>query len=502
MYAGCVDTRADLKSRMSACAPDTVQYKAADRRARAGPINPGVERGTTMSRLTEAAAAGKPAAGLRRLVPRTLFARVTLIIVVGLAIAQLLTFAAIRHERGMALRELMMLGIERDIASSIALLDRLPGPERHQWLDRLERRNYRFELGARATGSAVAALEPDSQRFVQAIVDAMRPFKVVRTLLAAPPDEGFQIEVRLNDGSVVLVHARRVGMPVPDWLLWLLLAQLAVLAACAWVAVRLVTRPLADLAAAADDLGPDLKGQPLAESGPSEVAHAARAFNAMQRRIASYMAERVEILAAISHDLQTPITRMRLRTDLMDSEEDRRKLQQDLDAMQALVREGVTYARTLHGTAEPPCRIDADALLESIVADYQDAGEQVKLEGRTGAAIVTRPNALRRILTNLIDNALKFGHDVQLRVQGEPEQLVLSVLDRGPGIPPDQLEAVLKPFYRVEGSRNRSTGGTGLGLAIVLQLATALGAQFELRNRAEGGLEARLALTTRAPPDK
>jgi signal transduction histidine kinase len=437
-------------------------------------------------------------AGLCRLVPRTLFARVTLLIVVGLAIAQLLTFAAIRYERGMALRELMMLGIERDIASSIALLDRLPAEERGAWLERLERRNYRFELGAGATGSPVET--PESQRFVQAIADAMRPFEVVNTVQIRGPREGFQIEVRLGDGSIVLVHAQRVGMPVSNWVLWVLLVQLAVLAACAWVAVRLVTRPLAQLAAAADDLGPDLKARPLAENGPSEVADAARAFNAMQRRIASYMAERVEILAAISHDLQTPITRLRLRTDLMDDEQQRRKIQQDLDEMLALVREGVTYARTLHGAAEPACRIDADALLESIVADYQDAGEQVQLEGQAGASIVTRPKALRRILTNLVDNALKFGHDVRLRVQPERDRLVLAVLDSGPGIPADQLEAVLKPFYRVESSRNRSTGGTGLGLAIAHQLAMAMGAELELRNRAEGGLEARLVLSTRAPP--
>jgi signal transduction histidine kinase len=141
----------------------------------------------------------------------------------------------------------------------------------------------------------------------------------------------------------------------------------------------------------------------------------------MQRRISGYMAERVEILAAISHDLQTPITRMRLRTDLMDSEHDRDKFRQDLDAMHALVREGVTYARTLHGATEPARRIDADALFESMVADYEDAGQQVRLEGRTGAPIVTRPNALRRILMNLIDNALSFGSDVRLQVHARAD---------------------------------------------------------------------------------
>jgi signal transduction histidine kinase len=436
--------------------------------------------------------------GLRRLLPRSLFSRVTLIIVIGLAIAQLLTFTAIRYERGIAMRELMMIGIERDIASSVAILDRLPAAERESWLARLERRNYRFVLGGTAQGTPPDT--PMSQQFAAAIVDAMRPFEIVKVGQVNSPSQSLQIQVRLSDGSSVIVHARRVDMPVSSWVMWLLWIQLLVLAVCAWYAVRLVTRPLAQLADAADELGPDLKGQQLPEEGPTEVKHAARAFNAMQKRIAGYMAERVEILAAISHDLQTPITRMRLRTDLMDSDHDRDKFRQDLDAMHALVREGVTYARTLHGATEPPCRIDADALFESMVADYEDSGEQVLLEGRTGEPIVTRPNALRRILTNLIDNALKFGTDVRLQVHAEADRLVLAVIDNGPGIPPDQLENVLKPFYRVEGSRNRNTGGTGLGLAIAHQLAMAMGAELVLRNRPEGGLEARLTMSTRAAP--
>ena len=439
-----------------------------------------------------AANAASAAKGWRRLLPDSLFYRVTLIIVVGLAVAQLLTFAAIRYERNMALRELMMIGIERDIASSVAILDRLPAAERAGWIDRLERRNYRFVLGGSAEGTEPGS--PASRQFAAAIVEAMRPFEIVKVGEVAWPPEGLQIQVRLGDGSTVVVHARRVGMPVSGWVMWLLVVQLLVLAVCAWYAVRLVTRPLAQLSAAADELGPDLKGQALAEDGPSEVAHAARAFNAMQQRIAGYMAERVEILAAISHDLQTPITRMRLRTDLMDNEHDREKFRQDLDAMNSLVREGVTYARTLHGATEPPLRIDADALLESMVADYEDVGQQVRLEGKAGAPIVSRPNALRRILMNLIDNALKFGTDVRLQVHAEGGKLVVAVLDNGPGIPPDELEAVLKPFYRVESSRNRSTGGTGLGLAIAHQLAMAMGAELTLNNRAEGGLEARLTL--------
>jgi signal transduction histidine kinase len=393
---------------------------------------------------------------------------------------------------------LMMNNVERDIASSISLLDRLPASERAGWLERLQRRNYRFELGGAIQGGP-----PDlafTRPFSAAIVKALRPFEVLRATQVTHPSEGVDLLVRLHDTSTVIVHARRAPVPVPDWLPWVLGMQFAVLAACGWLAVRLVTRPLTQLASAADGLGPDLNGEMLAETGPLEVALAARAFNALQRRIAVYMKERVEILAAISHDLQTPLTRMRLRTDLMDDDVTRTKFRQDLNVMHALVREGIAYARMLHGAAEPACRVDAEALFESMVADYEDAGRTVRLEGRAGTPIVTRPQALRRIVANLIDNALNFGGDVRLRVQSEGNRLVVAVTDDGPGIPEHELEAVLRPFYRVEGSRSRDTGGTGLGLAIAHQLATAMGATLSLRNRAGGGLEARLDLPTASRP--
>jgi signal transduction histidine kinase len=433
-------------------------------------------------------------ATLSGFLPRSLFAQVTLIIVAGLAIAQGLAFACLLYERGVAMRQLMMIGIERDLASSVAMLDRLRPEERTAWLERLERRNYRFEPGGRVEGRP-----PQSRtlrNFAEALVEVLRPFQVRKVAEAEGLNDGVQLEVLLGDGSPVLVHAQRVPIPVSAWVLWALLGQLAALSLCAWATVRLVTRPLSQLAAAADGLGPDLRAPALPESGPTEVAQAARAFNAMQRRIAGYMAERVEILASISHDLQTPITRMRLRADLMDEGTDRAKFHQDLEAMQALVREGVAYARTLHGAAEPASRVDADALFEALAEDYADTGERVMVEGRIGRPIVTRPHALRRILLNLLDNALKYGTDVRLQVHPRDDGLVLAVVDAGPGIPEDQLQAVLRPFHRVESSRNRSTGGTGLGLAIAQQLATAIGATLELHNRPAGGLEARLTLPT------
>jgi len=259
--------------------------------------------------------------------------------------------------------------------------------------------------------------------------------------------------------------------------------------------VRLATGPLKRLANAADTLGPDLKAERLPESGPEEVARAAKAFNAMQDRVSTYMTQRMQILAAITHDLQTPITRMRLRVDVMDDEAAGAKLQQDLKEMESLVKEGVTYARTLHGTNEAPRRIDPDSLFESIVDDYLDAGQSVTLRGNISGALMAPPQALKRVVGNLVDNAIKYSGAAEIEVATRDDgRAVIAVLDRGPGIPDESLEAVFEPFVRLEGSRNRQTGGTGLGLAIARQLTLAMDASLTLHHRDGGGLEARLVL--------
>jgi signal transduction histidine kinase len=193
---------------------------------------------------------------------------------------------------------------------------------------------------------------------------------------------------------------------------------------------------------------------------------------------------------------------MRLRVDQMDPQDQAGdealagKLAQDLHEMEQLVKEGVTYARTLHGTAEAPHRVDLDALLDSLVCDYMDAGSNVTFEQRHPVAVVTRVQALRRIVGNLVDNALRYAGAaaVEVRPSKDGRTVTISVLDSGPGIPDEALEKVFEPFYRLEASRNRGTGGTGLGLAIARQLAIAMGATLSLHNRPEGGLEGRLVL--------
>jgi signal transduction histidine kinase len=430
--------------------------------------------------------------------PRTLFLRLTLIVCAGLVAAQGLSFWLTMSERNEATLNLMVGNIGREVGSAIAFFDRLTPAERPDWVPRLSRRNYDFILGPGETGAAPDATL--SKEISAAIEDNIGSRYPVSVNAIAGQREHLQIHLRLSDGAPLTVDLHPMSrIPLSRWLPLLLCVQLALLAGCCWFAVRLATRPLNELARAADTLGPDLRATRLSEDGPVEVAKAARAFNAMQERIGVYMTERIQILAAISHDLQTPITRLRLRTDLMEDESERSKMQSDLKQMESLVREGVAYARTLHGTNEQPRRVDPDAFMESLISDYTDAGSDVSLAGQLGRPLVVRPLALRRLLGNLIDNAIKFSGACEVRIEpAAPDRIAIVVLDRGPGIPDEQLDAVFKPFYRVESSRNRGTGGTGLGLAIARQLATAMNATLTLQNREGGGLEAPLVLDASA----
>jgi signal transduction histidine kinase len=302
--------------------------------------------------------------------------------------------------------------------------------------------------------------------------------------------------IHLKDGSPVTIEYRAPRRVSSPWLPAALAVQLCFLAFFTWVAVKLATRPLARLERAANSLGSDLRAAPLPEDGPKEVARAATAFNAMQRRIAEQAVERIQILAGISRRLQTPITRMRLRADFLGDSDAREKLQGDLQEMQTLVKQGLALARGRDEIGKQRCQTDLHALIDSLVCDYSDAGKSLRFSGERGVTILTHPQALRRIMINLIDNGLKFGEDVEVAIDAQRSNgITITVSDRGPGIPDEHLKSVFLPFYRIEASRNRETGGTGLGLAIAQQLASALRGTLTLANRDGGGLEARLELS-------
>jgi len=427
--------------------------------------------------------------------PHTLASRLALIFFTGLVLAYGLSFGFQFYERYVSSRSMMLNNMEQDVATAVAILDRLPATERAAWLPRLERRTYRFQLDEGLAGAVLALSDaPMAAQSIDKAIGRQYPL----TLHDLPgPNPHFQVLLRLSDGRPLTVDVTPAPIPLSNWLPVVLLVQLALLLLCTWLAVKTAIGPLTRLAHAVDNLDPNTPGPRLDESGPREVRYAAMAFNALQARIAAYLKERMQLLAAISHDLQTPITRMKLRVEVMDPSHEKDKLWSDLEAMEHLVREGVAYARSIDGSTEASCRVNLDAFLDSLVLDYQDSGQQVVLESATGALIDTRPHALRRVLANLIDNALKFSGAAQLQVESATGRTLIRVLDNGPGIPVDELDEVLKPFYRVEGSRNRNTGGTGLGLAIAQQLTQAIGGSLTLSNRSAGGLCAQIELPAR-----
>jgi len=433
-------------------------------------------------------------ATLGRVWPTTLRSRIAIILLLGLAIAYGLSFSVLYAERMMSAKAVMLGTLESDVATSIAVLDRLPADQRADLTDPLSRGNYRFVLGPGLPG--VPDHSTRGGEIAATISDAIGHRFPIR-MEAIPGDiTRLQAHLTLTDGTPLTIDVTPRGvMPLAAWLPYVFGVQMLLIVFLTWLAVRQATRPLADLAAAADALDPNKKGEVMSDSGPSEVAHAARAFNAMRDRIAHYLEERVQILAAISHDLQTPITRMRLRADMADESPERTKLLHDIGEIERLVQDGIAYARSSHGNGEKFSRIDLASFIESLCYDYQDTGKPVSILGLVSGTASTKPHALRRILSNFIDNALKFGGAAEVSVERRGEgTIAITVMDRGPGIPGDQIEAAMQPFFRLEQSRNRETGGSGLGLAIAQQLTAAIGGTMRLYNRDGGGLAAELVI--------
>jgi signal transduction histidine kinase len=304
------------------------------------------------------------------------------------------------------------------------------------------------------------------------------------------------MSVRLHDGQLMKLSVLPPRPPPaggPHNELLTMLPFLVSIAFLAYLVTRMTMRPLKQLAQAAKDLGNDINHPPLALTGAGEIRQAAAAFNAMQARIRQHIFQRTQMLAAITHDLQTPLTRLRLRLEKVSDEELQTRLIDDLSAMQQMVKEGLDLARSMD-TTETMQALDLDSLLDSVCADATDGGQNVALKGRTGMALMGRPMAIRRCLVNLIDNAVKYGQYAQVTVERMVGASRIRIRDGGPGIAQDQMARVFEPFYRIETSRSRESGGTGLGLTIARNIAEQHGASVMLSNHADGGLEVTLIL--------
>ena len=305
----------------------------------------------------------------------------------------------------------------------------------------------------------------------------------------------YDVQVTLPDGDSLRfrVAQGRGGPLLPHSLVLDLVLLTIATAGVLYAVARSITQPLSRLARAAEAVGRDVSQPPLAESGAEELREAARAFNTMQERMRRYLDSRTRVLAAMSHDLKTPLTRMRLRVEtLADPEDVKERFGRDLDEMEGMVRGTLALLKGLSDD-EATQPVDVDALIAAVQGDFAELGASVTVQGRTRAAFRGRPQALKRCLTNLVSNAVHFGSQATILVE-DGAVLTLRVRDEGPGLAPEELERVFEPFYRVESSRNRDTGGTGLGLSIARDIAQAHGGTLYLRNLPQRGLEAVVAL--------
>ena len=274
------------------------------------------------------------------------------------------------------------------------------------------------------------------------------------------------------------------------------IVRLSGIALTAWIAARWLSRPIKRMAQAASELGENLDHPPLDETcGPSEVRQASIVFNQMQARLKQQIAERNRFLAAVSHDLRTPLTRLKLRAEKVGIQDLKSDIRGDVDEMTAMIDAALDYLRG-DGQPEASCLLDISALVHSLAEDAEDRKDTVTVTGNA-QPIQAQPLALRRCLNNLIENAIRYGNRADIILDDSGDKLIISIHDAGQGIPEDQLETVFAPFYRLDASRSRHTGGVGLGLSIARDIAQKHGGSLTLKNAPEGGLVATLALPKR-----
>jgi signal transduction histidine kinase len=432
----------------------------------------------------------------------SIYLRVAAVLLLGLLAAQWVAERLYREERERVVSHLIGGPLGQRLAAVADKLERTPASEREDLLPVLNSPRFTFTLASarHAGGISVPALRHLEQR----LSEALGPGRQVRVTGSAETSHNgtpaaMRIAMTLNDGQTVIAshHYPEGSALTPSRHLPLLTGYFLAIAVMTLLAMRWAVRPLRRLARAADALGRDLEIAPLKETGPREVRQAAHAFNTMQNRLASYLHDRLRILAAVSHDLKSPITRLKLRAEMLEDARQREKFLADLDEMEVMIAATLDFLRG-ESRQESSVPVDINALVSTLGDDMQALHSRVEVSGEARSPVPARPQALRRCLANLLDNAARYGsrpdESIRITLEDGEEALTLHIDDNGPGIPEDELEQMFEPFRRGEASRNRATGGTGLGLAIARNLARAHGGDVTLRNRPAGGLRATLTL--------
>lgn len=473
-----------------------------------------------------------------RLLPRSLFGQTLLILLAGLVVSQLVGAWIYAGDREQAVRAVGGLAAAQRVANLTRLVEETPSNWRLRIVKELNDPTLKVSLSGEAPVFPDGSDKDPTAQAIAGFVAQQLPERADRRLRVAvsnraapsfghPVANGGDMSAMMNhsmgsmmNGSMGAMMRRAAGaerglraaveLPDGSWLsfattlpdkgpalsqrffLSLAIMGLIVLAVSAW-AVRRVTAPLGLLAGAAERFGKDVGAEPLPELGTTEMRLASRAFNEMQERLRRFVENRTQMLAAISHDLRTPLTLLRLRAEGVENAEERERMLATIAEMDDMIGATLAYARD-ETQATPRRPTDLSALLASVVDDRADAGLPVTMAPSPPVIVECQPAALKRVLANLLDNAVKYGKQAHAAIQVSPQAVEITIDDAGPGLPEQELARVFQPFYRVEGSRSRETGGIGLGLAIAMSIVRAHGGELALTNRPQGGLRANLRL--------
>lgn len=451
---------------------------------------------------------------MRRLVPDSIAGRTLLVLLVGLTLSHMASTTILSSDRHDALASTgdSLSGDRVGVFSR--LLDQTPAAERQHLANSLSSPLLSVTLGE-TPGVAlshrdeveIAPLRQSLEGYFGPLahdrlhVTRQRhghdgnPSFWSRLLHGFPDEDALAVAVRLNDGAWATFDLTVPGPPTL-WTPHSILSTLVMMAAIlvlGWWAAGWISAPLATFARAAEQLGRDVNSPPLSERGPREVRQAVAAFNEMQGRIRRFVDDRTRMLAAMSHDLRSPITRLRLRTEMLPASDGNQRMLADLAEMEAMVTSALEFARGEGGT-ETSQAIDLAATLEAVCDNASDMGLPAEFDWSGRLVCTCRPLAMKRALANLVENAARYGTRATVQARRDARDIVVTIDDDGPGIPEAEQEKVFAPFYRLEGSRNRKTGGIGLGLTVVRTIIRAHGGDVRLENRRNGGLRATVTI--------
>ncbi|MEO1138121.1 MAG: ATP-binding protein [Pseudomonadota bacterium] len=443
-----------------------------------------------------------------------------LLIIGALVVAQAISLWLFVDERSLAVRAAIGAEAAGRAANVALLIEEAPQELQSSILRAADSPLVRFEIADRPTvdhldhldGGAVegrirallgptdtrdvrielheTAIETDATSHVEHNPDSMHPVLMHDHLSAID----MTLSIELADGQWLNVDTRFQRPPLQ----WPFLSTLSfsitagiILAAVCWFLLNRLTYPLRRISDAAERFGRGEDANPLAEIGPTEVKELATRFNRMQDRLTRFAADRTRIMAALGHDLRSPLTAFRVRAEMVEDEETKTAMISSIEEMQHMVETTLAFARGM-AVSEPFETVDLGSFLKHLKNDMLDAFvlsnyvQDIKLR--------VRPNALRRALRNVVENAIRYGGKADIHFYRDQSAAFIDICDKGPGIPPDDLEEVFEPFFRLERSRSRETGGTGLGLSIARTLLRASGGDITLSNRDEGGIRASITL--------